>query len=189
MGTEGGTAWNSWTGSVPTNNNQDGYFTMDNQNANTICTDMASILDGTSNTLMVGEVGRSYGVSPSRIEGQNFPVWIGGNPGNGSQTGRSTRGVGSHLRVAIAGFTVNYKLPVNIQSAANNQDLGARTGNPPSNNQTGIHFSDLMFGSYHPGIAQFAMGDGAVKAIPETTNAAVFQALAGRADGIPAQLP
>jgi hypothetical protein len=33
------------------------------------------------------------------------------------------------------------------------------------------------------------MGDGSVKAIPETINAAIFEALAGRNEGNPVQLP
>jgi hypothetical protein len=193
MGNDRLRAWTAWAcGNNPNNTTQqNGWLLHDGQNDNTICNDMASILDGTSNTLMVGEVGRSYSVTPARADGQNFPVWIGGNPGNSGLTGTNchARLVGSHLRIAIIGRTINAKLLPGIQANTTNNNNNAITAVNPSNNQRGVHFSDLMFGSYHPGIAQFAMGDGSVKAIPETINAAIFEALAGRNEGNPVQLP
>jgi prepilin-type N-terminal cleavage/methylation domain-containing protein len=192
MGSDRLNRWTGWScGNDPNNTTQqNGWLLHDGNNTRTICTDMAAILDGTSNTLMVGEVGRSYGVTPARNDGQNFPVWIGGNPGNNSTgTNCHARLVGSHLRIAIVGRTINAKLRPGIQANSNNNGTGANNSANPSNNQRNVHFSDLMFGSYHPGIAQFAMGDGSVKAIPETINAAIFEALAGRNEGNPAQLP
>jgi prepilin-type N-terminal cleavage/methylation domain-containing protein len=167
---------------------QNGWFHNDGQNDNTICTDMAAILDGTSNTFMVGEVGRSYNVNPSLVNGGNYPVWIGGNP----QGGCHARMVGSHLRMASARFPINFKLTAGLQGSG-----GTGTGLtspsafaiPNSNGQNAVHVSDLSFGSYHPGVAQFVMGDGAVKAIPETINANTYHALGGRNEGTPAQLP
>ncbi len=44
-------------------------------------------------------------------------------------------------------------------------------------------FNDLFFGSYHPGGAQFAMGDGSVHFIAETIDMPTFQALATIAGG------
>jgi len=178
----------SWAcGNNPNQANQNGYFMNDGNNNNTICTDMAAILDGTSNTLMFGEVGRSYGVNPSLLNGANYPVWIGGNP----QGGCHARVVGSHLRLASARFPINFKLPAGLQGTGG---TGTGTTTPsmfviPTAGQNAVHISDLSFGSYHPGIAQFAMGDGAVKQIPETINAAVYHALGGRNEGTPAQLP
>jgi prepilin-type N-terminal cleavage/methylation domain-containing protein len=179
----------SWAcGNNPSQANQNGWFMHDGNNNNTICTDMAAVLDGTSNTFMVGEVGRSYGVNPSLTNGANYPVWIGGYP----QGGCHARLVGSHLRMASARFPINFKLPPGMQGAG-----GAGSGMttpsmfaiPSSSGQNAVHISDLSFGSYHPGIAQFVMGDGAVKAIPETINANVYHALGGRNEGTPAQLP
>jgi prepilin-type N-terminal cleavage/methylation domain-containing protein len=193
MGNDRLNGWTGWSCSNDPNNTtqQNGWLLHDGNDANTICNDMASILDGTSNTLMVGEVGKSYSVTPARADGQNFPIWMGGNPGNSSLTGTNchARLVGSHLRIAIVGRTINAKLLPGIQANTNNNGTGANTAVNPSNNQRNVHFSDLMFGSYHPGVAQFAMGDGSVKTIPETINAAIFEALAGRNEGNPVQLP
>jgi type II secretory pathway pseudopilin PulG len=178
----------SWAcGNNPNQSNQNGWFIHDAQNNNTICTDMAAILDGTSNTFMVGEVGRSYSVNPSLLNNNNYPVWIGGNPAN--STGCHARWVGSHLRMASARFPINFKLPAGRQAAANNTGNGWLGFGIPNANLQGVHVSDLSFGSYHPGIAQFVMGDGAVKQIPETINANIYRALGGRNEGTPAQIP
>ncbi|TWT29442.1 hypothetical protein Enr8_49580 [Blastopirellula retiformator] len=40
-----------------------------------------------------------------------------------------------------------------------------------------------IFGSHHPGVCQFVLCDGSVKAIPVTVNAATLGWLAARADG------
>ncbi|MCI0360946.1 MAG: DUF1559 domain-containing protein [Planctomycetaceae bacterium] len=170
---------------------QNGYFMHDNNNDNTICTDMAAILDGTSNTLMVGEVGRSWTVNPSLVNGASYPVWIGGHP-NGGCHGRL---VGSHLRLASSRAPINIKIAAGRQGRNNNTSATWLGFNPiaatgaPTNNTAGVHISDLSFGSYHPGVAQFVMGDGAVKAVPETINLLVYHALGGRNEGTPAQVP
>jgi len=173
-----------WGCGNPNAGNQNGWFIFDNNNNNTFTTDMAAILDGTSNTLMVGEVGRSYGVNPSMNNGGNFPVWIGGNPDGGC----NTRFVGSQLRFASANFPINFKHPAGVQSSDPNN--GTWLGFAQiATGQAGVHASDLSFGSFHPGVAQFAIGDGSVRAIPETINAAVYQAMGGRNDGIPTESP
>jgi hypothetical protein len=42
-----------------------------------------------------------------------------------------------------------------------------------------------QFGSYHPGVCQFAMGDGSVRAIPVSISPAILDLLAMRSDGRP----
>jgi prepilin-type N-terminal cleavage/methylation domain-containing protein len=179
----------SWAcGNNPNQANQNGWLMHDGNNTNTITTDMAAILDGTSNTFMVGEVGKSYNVNPSLLNGGNYPVWIGGN----SQGGCHARMTGSHLRWASARFPINFKIPAGIQGTGGT-GTGTMTPNmfavPQGAAQNAVHISDLSFGSYHPGIAQFVMGDGAVKQVPETINANIYHALGGRNEGTPAQLP
>jgi prepilin-type N-terminal cleavage/methylation domain-containing protein/prepilin-type processing-associated H-X9-DG protein len=156
--------------------NQNGWFNHDNDNSVTVCQDMAAIQDGTSNTLMVGEVGPSVNVSPTITNNANFPVWIGGNNNGGCQGWF----MGSHLRFAGGLFNANGTVTMNLEFYINNRTVGVNT-NP--------HESDLCFGSYHPGGAQFAMGDGSVRFIPQTVNYVVYTALGGRNDGVPFQLP
>jgi hypothetical protein len=45
------------------------------------------------------------------------------------------------------------------------------------------------FGSWHPGIANFLIGDGSVRSIPNTTGTAILKALAMVDDGAPVTLP
>lgn len=45
------------------------------------------------------------------------------------------------------------------------------------------------FGSYHPGICQFVMGDGAVKALSVATDLTTLDRIANRDDGQPVSLP
>jgi prepilin-type processing-associated H-X9-DG protein len=158
--------------------NQNGFFNHDNNNNDTICNDMASILDGTSNTLMIGEVGQTRNVAHNIVNNANFPVWAGGNNDGGCQG----RMMGSHLRFAGGLLNANGTVTTNLEYFINNKGtVPAASGNP--------HRSDLTFGSYHPGGAQFAMGDGSVRFVPQTVNYAVYSAMGGRNDNIPLQAP
>ncbi|MCA9162013.1 MAG: DUF1559 domain-containing protein, partial [Planctomycetales bacterium] len=49
--------------------------------------------------------------------------------------------------------------------------------------------SDLCFGSYHPGGAQFVFVDGSTHFIPETVDSLIYRYLGGRNDGNVVQLP
>jgi hypothetical protein len=42
-----------------------------------------------------------------------------------------------------------------------------------------------QFGSYHPGVCQFVMGDGSVRALPVSVSGTILALLAQRADGQP----
>jgi len=158
--------------------NQNGWFNHDNDNTVTLCQDMAAILDGTSNTIMLGEVAQSQNVSQVQTGTGNFPVWAGGNNDNGC----NGWWMGSHLRFAGGLINPNGTVTMNLEFFINNKGtVPAVTSNP--------HESDLCFGSYHPGGAQFAMGDGSVRFIPQTVNYTVYSAMGGRNDGLPFQLP
>jgi hypothetical protein len=169
--------WNGCATVKPVN--QNGYLMHDNDNFATICNDMAAVLDGTSNTIMVGEVGQSRNVSPSILNNGNFPIWAGGNR-EGDCRGDF---MGSHLRFAGGYINPNGTVTHNLNHFLNNSKgaLPAGTGNP--------HWSDLSFGSYHPGGAQFTLGDASVRFIPQTINYAVYSYMGGRNDGQPVQLP
>ena len=47
----------------------------------------------------------------------------------------------------------------------------------------------IGFRSFHPGGAQFCMGDGSVRFVPETVDQVAYRAAASRANGEPTQLP
>ncbi len=164
---------------------QNGYLMHDGNNTRTNCLDMAAILDGTSNTLMVGEIGKSYGVQPGVINGANFPVWSGGNNDGGCRA----YFIGSHLRVADVRFPINFRINPGVRSGNPNTAAVVTTIPNSGVGPAGAHYSDMSFGSYHPGGAQFVMGDGSVKFVAQTINLLTYRALGGRNDGVPAQLP
>ncbi|MCI0359089.1 MAG: DUF1559 domain-containing protein [Planctomycetaceae bacterium] len=172
-------------GNNPRNTLQNGYLLHDGNNTRTLATDMAAILDGTSNTLMVGEIGLSYGVQPTMNNGANFPLWFGGN----NQGGCRAYFMGSHLRCADVRFPINFRIPSGVRSGNPNTAAVVTSLPAAGTGPAGVHYSDLSFGSYHPGGAQFAMGDGAVKFIPQTIHLLTYRALGGRNEGTPAQLP
>jgi prepilin-type N-terminal cleavage/methylation domain-containing protein len=159
--------------------NQNGYLMNSNANGTTTAIDMAGVLDGTSNTFMVGEIGQSRNVAPNIINNGNFPIWAGGNDGGGC----NGWWMGSHLRLAGGFVQPNGTVTTNLEFFLNNSKglLPAATGNP--------HPSDLSFGSFHPGGAQFALGDASVRFIPQTINYAVYTYMGGRNDGQPVQSP
>ncbi|MCA9210072.1 MAG: DUF1559 domain-containing protein [Planctomycetales bacterium] len=155
----------SWgCGSPNATSQQNGVLMNDNHNQNTMALNMAAVTDGTSNTLLVGEIGRSDNVNPSIIDGNNFPLWAGGNVDGGC----NGRYAGSHVRYADTLFTINKLTPAGITSDGS---------------------SDLSFGSYHPGGAQFVFVDGSTHFIPETVDSLIYRYLGGRNDGNVVQLP
>ena len=148
--------------------NQNGILLNSKSNTATVALGLAEVLDGTSNTLMVGEVGASWKVQLNIVNGRMFPIWIGGNnDGNCATFG------GGHLRMADVNPYLNRKPPVGT----------------PADNNAPYDYSDFAFGSFHPGGAQFALGDASVRFIPQTVNVLVYRALGGRNDGVPAQMP
>jgi prepilin-type N-terminal cleavage/methylation domain-containing protein len=179
-------AFTGWAcGNNPRNDRQNGYLLHDGNNTRTLAMDMSAIIDGTSNTLMVGEVGPSYGVSHSQINGANFPVWSGGNNDGGCRA----YFMGSHLRCVDVRFPINFRIPLGVRSSNPNTAAVVTTIPTSGTGPAGVHYSDLSFGSYHPGGAQFAVGDGSVKFIAQTINLLTYRALGGRNDGTPAQIP
>jgi prepilin-type N-terminal cleavage/methylation domain-containing protein/prepilin-type processing-associated H-X9-DG protein len=139
---------------------QTGMITWDNDNTNTWCRGMHECIDGTSNTFLIGEVGKSTGLIDSTITNHgNYPVWSGGNDDQGCDT----RWAGSTLRFADDVHFLNRK--------------------------DNTHESTLSFGSYHPGGAQFVFVDGSTHFIPTTINFAIYTYLGDRRDEQPVQLP
>jgi prepilin-type N-terminal cleavage/methylation domain-containing protein len=150
-------------------NRQNGLLLHANNNTESTLVRIQDATDGTSTTLMVGEIGLSQNVTLNNPNAANLPLWSGGN-NDGGCTGRY---MGSHLRVADVFFPLNLKY----------NPLVAPNNNAPQ------HESDLAFGSLHPGGAQFAIGDGSVQFLATNINVIVYRNLAARNDGLSAQIP
>jgi prepilin-type processing-associated H-X9-DG protein len=127
------------------------------------------MFDGTSNTIMIGEVTDGNVNRPNQVNSRQFPIWASGN-NNGSCDG---------LRSAVSVFRfVDRFFPVNSQ--VTNKTAGRDDAVLPA---------DGCFGSKHPGGAQFVMGDGSVKFVSETVNVFVYRAAGTRGGGESLQLP
>ncbi len=114
---------------------------------------IASVTDGTSNTLMVGE---SYTDIDYTKDSQGMDYWVGFAPQiNNWKPGMTT---GTEYSEA-AGSTV-----VRINSRLNPAVNGV--------------LMEMSFGSYHIGGAHFAMADGSVRFISENIDLNLYQALA-----------
>ena len=53
----------------------------------------------------------------------------------------------------------------------------------------GLYYQQSAFGSWHPGVCQFAVGDGSVRAVPVTVSLTVYGALGHVKDGRAVSLP
>jgi len=104
---------------------------------------LTDLKDGTSNTLMVGEMS-----------------WI--DPVNGARFRSWVRGCDA---APVCSGCKNVALAINTLSTA--------------------LFNDMAFGSQHQGGANFCMGDGSVRFIPDGINLGVYLSLASRSGGEP----
>lgn len=156
-------AMSSFACATPSNSIQNGVLINAANNTSTVCLNMAAITDGTSNTIILGEIGQSANVSINKTNTGSFPLWAGGN-NNGT-----CAQFGGHLRVIDVNMYVNRKPPV-----------GTTPPNPD--------YSDYSFGSFHPAGAQFAFADGSVHFIPNQIDVNIYKALGGRNDGVVANL-
>jgi prepilin-type N-terminal cleavage/methylation domain-containing protein/prepilin-type processing-associated H-X9-DG protein len=122
-------------------------------------TKFASITDGLSNTLLVGE---KY----------VFPVDLGGNGTDGSVY-CSGNGQENTFRRFLGN---NGASPPVLRPLVPGTDDPGRDAN-------GSLWADKAFGSAHSGVCQFVFCDGSVKALPVTINLNTLQLLAVRNDG------
>jgi prepilin-type processing-associated H-X9-DG protein len=132
---------------------QTGVFHWSNENDNTWTTRMASIIDGTSNTFFVGEVSETANIHSGASGSGAFPIWAGGND-DGACNG--VENAGAVFRFADTNYFLNRK--------------------------TGVE-SNMSFGSRHSGGANFLLGDGSVRFVPDTINMVVYRACATRMGG------
>jgi Protein of unknown function (DUF1559) len=97
---------------------ENGVLLIANDNNNTYVQTMASITDGTSNTVIISEVSGSATVSPTNNNTNNFPCWAGGN--NGGCGSQIFGGVGRYMTGAY---------PLNTQGTGADQAFGSRHTN------------------------------------------------------------
>jgi prepilin-type N-terminal cleavage/methylation domain-containing protein len=71
------------------------------------------------------------------------------------------------------------------RSAGPNYALAQSPSDVPSNLFSNPFYPNIGFGSYHPGICQFVMGDGSVRPIANSTDPGILALLANIADGQP----
>jgi prepilin-type N-terminal cleavage/methylation domain-containing protein len=139
---------------------QQGVLLMSNQNTDTWTTSLARMTDGTSNTIMAGEVSETSNINKGLTNARAYPIWAGGNNNGACSDGLA--GSGAVLRFVDTAYFVNRK--------------------------TGTE-SNMSFGSKHPGGAQFVLGDASVRFITESVSTVVYRAAGTRDNGEAEQLP
>jgi len=154
-------AWDyNWNCGGPKGIQQNGLFTMANDNTQMYPLTFADILDGTSNTFALGEATLSRNVRPDALGSCAFPIWAGGGPDNAGHCG-DLRGAGAILRV------VDWNFPINNWRLLNNAP----------------EESDVSFGSLHPGGCNFALADGSIRFMSENVAINIYQAYGSRKGG------
>ena len=99
---------------------QNGIFRECNDNNNTYVTSFATITDGTSNTVMIGEASQSTGVSPTAPNSANFPLWAGSNGG-----GYNSINIGATFRIMNAAYPLGNGLNGSDQAFCSKHTGGA----------------------------------------------------------------
>ncbi|PQO27899.1 DUF1559 domain-containing protein [Blastopirellula marina] len=126
-------------------------------------TTFASLSDGSSNTLMVGEqsdyLNKNHDARAGLVNGG---FWSGG-------TGTDSNALSNYTATL---YPIN---AVNVEWMGMAPDWGLDT----------YVFNNTAFRSAHPGGAQFTLADGSSRFIAETINFATYTALMDRADGAP----
>ncbi|RCS48274.1 DUF1559 domain-containing protein [Bremerella cremea] len=126
-------------------------------------TNFASLTDGSSNTIMVGEQSNYLNKDHDARAGYvNGGFWSGG-------TGTDSNALSNYTATL---YPIN---AVNVAWMGMAPDWGLDT----------YVFNNTAFRSAHPGGAQFTLGDGSTRFIAETINFPTYTALMDRADGVP----
>ncbi|MDR1271029.1 MAG: DUF1559 domain-containing protein [Planctomycetaceae bacterium] len=144
---------------------------------------MAWWTDGTSNQLLLGE--------------KHIPLGNVGQCTDVVDSSTSTLGDCSYLTTggwrthpSARAIMVNMDLSTSPPTFADNYPLRRPTfGVPDSIEPTTFYGYEHGFGSYHPGICQFLVGDGSVRSISVTTPISIIAPLTDVSDGLPVSLP
>jgi prepilin-type N-terminal cleavage/methylation domain-containing protein len=160
---QGATSWGA-----PSRDIQTGMFRLAQSNDWTKVVGLSEVIDGTSNTIMMGEVTESFRINVSST-GTMFPIWAGGNNDWGGQWRMNSWG-------RLCG-------PICYM----NQDWKFLGFNQWKN--TNCTPSDYSFSSKHPGGAQFVLGDASVRFFQDSINTVLYANLAAIQDGNAIQVP
>jgi prepilin-type N-terminal cleavage/methylation domain-containing protein/prepilin-type processing-associated H-X9-DG protein len=140
---------------------------------------LKQVTDGTSKTLMVGE--RTYQIRAWMIGAYSRGS---GDPQGGGR-GSTVRPDGPQPEAALFAFknvtdrwAINHD-PFTACYQDHNNTLGDRPEVPASTPKL-ISVNDLPFGSRHTGGANFVMGDGGVRFLPDSLDSLVWLAMASR---------
>jgi prepilin-type N-terminal cleavage/methylation domain-containing protein/prepilin-type processing-associated H-X9-DG protein len=178
--TSGGT----WDWNHPTGGTANGVLLQANNNNNTWAVTLQDIIDGTSNTVAIGEVTNGCATAINVNATCSYPLAGNGNGGVAANSG-TTNGsnnvansfpiwAGGNPSYAGMGRQHNYFRFMDINYPPNLRDVSA---------------ADRTFGSQHSGGANFAFADGSVRFIASQISGAVYQALGTRNGGEPVALP
>ena len=157
--------------SAPSAIQQNGIFIRANNNYQGFAVKVRDVTDGTSNTLAFGEVSESLNVTKSVTNGQNYPIWAGGNNDGACGFGRGAGNLrlAGNLTIGVTPYANQILASINIPTA------GVAVVQP--------HISDASFASKHVGGAQFGFADGGVRFISENVDTNTLADLAGRNEG------
>lgn len=102
VGNMGHQSSSAWDCGKPSASVQSGMLLIAKNNNISRVVRMADATDGTSNVLLVGEIGPSQDVHPAKLDHHTFPTWAGGN-----NDGGCGQGDWSHTRICDVNYFLN----------------------------------------------------------------------------------
>jgi prepilin-type N-terminal cleavage/methylation domain-containing protein/prepilin-type processing-associated H-X9-DG protein len=148
-----------------------GMLTFSNHNYENFAARISDVTDGTSTTVIVGEVTESLGCNANDLDSPIFPVWGGGAgavPSDVTLTGPNGNNNGIQLCGNLPGLANVFRF---------------MDGNYPLNSPNSVAASDNSFGSQHTGGGNFLFVDGGVRFLADGVDSVVYQAIGTRAGG------
>ena len=146
-----------------------GMLTFSNHNYVNFAARLTDVQDGTSKTVMVGEVTDSLHCNLTNTASETFPVWGGGAgraPVNVTLTGPNGNNSGVQLCGNLTGLGNVFRFMDEYY---------------PLNSPKSVAASDNSFGSQHAGGGNFLFVDAGVRFLSDTVDSIVYQSIGTRA--------